>query len=336
MKLDPQGILHPEGYHGQNATAPYFEGWYFKIVDASEGARYAIIPGISLSPGDGGPHSFVQVLDGATGQTLYQRYSTEAFAARRDRLEVHVGPNHFTASGMSLNIATTSLTLQGDVQIHGLRPWPVRILSPGIMGWYGWVPRMECYHGVLSFDHTLGGGLQTADQYVDFSGGRGYIEKDWGQSFPSAWVWTQTNHFGTPGISLTASIAMIPWIGHAFPGFIVGFHYQGTLVRFATYTGARTTRLQVTDDVVDWTMEDAVYRLRLIGHRAESGALRGPSKVDMGRPVPETLSATIDTTLTSRLTGETLFHGIGRHAGMEVGGDIARLIDAVKPRSRQS
>ena len=23
------------------------------------------------------------------------------------------------------------------------------------MGWYAWVPFMECYHGVLSLDHTI-------------------------------------------------------------------------------------------------------------------------------------------------------------------------------------
>jgi hypothetical protein len=332
MRLDPRGILHPEGYHGRNTTPPFFEGWYFKIVNASERARYAIIPGISLSQGDRGPHSFVQVLDGATGQTLYQTYRTQDFAARRDVLDIRVGPNRFSASGMSLDIATASLTLQGDVRFHQLAPWPVTISSPGIMGWYAWVPRMECYHGVLSLDHGLSGRLQTADRLEDFAGGRGYVEKDWGQSFPSGWVWMQTNHFGAPGISLTASIAMIPWIGHAFPGFIVGLYYSGTLVRFATYTGARTTRLSVTDELVNWTLEDRIYRLRIIGRRAESGMLKGPSKADMGRPVPETLSATVEATLTSRLTGETLFRGMGRHAGMEVGGDISDLVGAVKPR----
>jgi hypothetical protein len=34
----------------------------------------------------------------------------------------------------------------------------------------------------------IDGKLTIADQDHDFSGGRGYIEKDWGQSFPSAWV----------------------------------------------------------------------------------------------------------------------------------------------------
>ncbi|MCK7537696.1 MAG: tocopherol cyclase family protein [Marinilabiliales bacterium] len=36
---------------------------------------------------------------------------------------------------------------------------------------------------------------------ADFSGGRGYIEKDWGHSFPSAYVWMQSNHFQLARIS---------------------------------------------------------------------------------------------------------------------------------------
>ncbi|MEZ4893124.1 MAG: tocopherol cyclase family protein [Saprospiraceae bacterium] len=30
---------------------------------------------------------------------------------------------------------------------------------------------------------------------LDFTGGKGYMEKDWGRSFPSAYFWMQTNHF---------------------------------------------------------------------------------------------------------------------------------------------
>ena len=32
--------------------------------------------------------------------------------------------------------------------------WPVKVTSPGAMGPYAFVPFMECYHGVVSMDHT--------------------------------------------------------------------------------------------------------------------------------------------------------------------------------------
>ena len=85
---------------------------------------------------------------------------------------------------------------------------------------------------------------------INFTGGRGYIEKDWGQSFPAGYVWFQSNHFDIAGTSLTASIAVIPWLGSAFRGFIVGLWHQDKLYRFATYTGAKTKTLTITDDQV--------------------------------------------------------------------------------------
>lgn len=316
--------MHPEGYHGTARRPPYFEGWYFKIVDATERCKYAVIPGISLSEGGNGPHSFVQVLDGATGATVYQRYPVEAFAASETTLDVRVGPNRFTWDGMDLDLTGTDLPLKGRVAFADPRPWPVTLFSPGIMGWFSWVPFMECYHGVLSFDHKLEGILLTDSATVDFRGGRGYIEKDWGQSFPSGWVWLQTNHFTTPGTCLTASIARIPWIGTSFPGFIVGLLWKGKLYRFATYTGAKTTSLSIQEDAVHWILEDNLYRLTLEADRARTGDLRGPSKNDMGRPVPETLSATISVELATH-AGKVLFRETGCHGGMEVGGESMTL-----------
>ena len=43
---------------------------------------------------------------------------------------------------------------------------------------------MECYHGIVSMDHTVNGLIEINNEKIDFSEGRGYIEKDWGRSFP--------------------------------------------------------------------------------------------------------------------------------------------------------
>ena len=324
-------ILHPEGYQGEGRRAPYFEGWYFKIVDADETHVYAIIPGISLSEGGEGPHAFVQVLNGRTGETAYHTYPLAQVEIASDRLDVRIGPNHFTAYGMDLDLPDAPLTLKGLVTFDDLMPWPVTFLSPGIMGWYAWVPWMECYHGVLSLDHGLTGSLQTPEGEIDLNGGRGYIEKDWGPSFPDEWVWIQSNHFDETGVSLTGSIATIPWgipkapLQTTFRGFIVGLLLRGTLIRFATYTGAVTERLTLREDQVVWVIRDRVYRLTIRGHRAHTGKLRGPSKADMGRPVLETLQGEVDVHLTTLKPERTIFQGTGRHAGIEVGGDSKTL-----------
>ncbi len=319
--------LHPERYHGHGKRAPFFEGWYYKLIDTTEEHRYAIIPGVSLGTGGPeGPHSFVQVLDGLSGRTAYHVYPLEAFHAARERFEIHVGPNRFTGDYLELEIEEEPLSVRGRVDFEGTVGWPVTLLAPGIMGWYAWVPFMETYHGVLSFDHGLRGSLVVDGREHDFSGGRGYIEKDWGESFPSAWVWFQTNHFAEPGTCLTASIAMIPWVGRTFRGAIVGLWHRGTLYRFATYTGAETERLEVTGEQVAWVIGDDLYRLEMTARRAAVGDLRGPGKMDMELRVPETLRATVEVRLFAREGERPLFSGTGRNAGLEVGGKIEQLL----------
>jgi hypothetical protein len=198
---------------------------------------------------------------------------------------------------------------------------------------------MECNHGVLGLDHGLRGTFvvdgspRIGGTVIDWTGGRGYIEKDWGAAFPSAWVWMQTNHFSpqAEGTCLTASIATIPvLLGSWFRGMIVGLWHHGRLYRFATYAGARLERLEVDDRAVTWAMRDRVYRLELRATRAEGGLLRGPDTQSMGVRVPETLSATVEVRLSrlNRGRARVLLHDTGRYAGLEVVGDLERLVQS--------
>jgi tocopherol cyclase len=322
-----RAILNPPAYHGHGKRPPFFEGWYYKLLDASEQARYAVIPGIFLSEDLAEHHAFVQILDGRTGQVTYHRFRPEEFWSADRAFDLRIGPNRFTTEHLSLDIHSPELIISGELRFGDLTPWPVTLTSPGIMGWYAWMPFMECYHGIISLDHGIQGRLAVNDKTIDFSGGRGYIEKDWGKSFPSAWIWFQTNHFEQPGISLTASVAIIPWVRRSFPGFIVGLWYGGVLYRFATYTGARIEQLDITDEAVTWIIRDRHHRLEMRAVRAGGGLLQAPTTVDMGRRIAETLNARVEMALYTLEGGRArrVFQDTGRHAGLEAVGDLARL-----------
>ena len=319
--------LHPASYHGHGKRPPFFEGWYYKLVDATEQARYAVIPGIFMSEDPAKHHAFVQVLDGQTGQVNYHRYRPEEFWAADRGFDLRIGPNRFTAEHLSLDIHSPELTVSGELRFSDLTPWPVKLTSPGIMGWYAWVPFMECYHGVVSLDHGIQGSLSVNDQDIDLAGGRVNIEKDWCKSFPSAWIWFQTNHFEEPGTSLTASVAIIPWVRQSFPGFIVGLWHDDALYRFATYTGARIEQLDITDEQVVWVLRDRRFRLEMRAIRSAGGLLHAPTPVHMGWRIAETLSAEVEVALykLGSSASQVLFRGTGRHVGLEAVGDLSRL-----------
>ena len=119
-------------------------------------------------------------------------------------------PIRFTSRGAHIDIPG----LAGDIT-HASPPTAVASDAPVPRnhGLVRMVPTMECYHGLLSFDHDLDGSLRLGDEELDFAGGRGYIEKDWGQSVPVRIRLDADEQLPHRGTSLSASVAIIPYGG---------------------------------------------------------------------------------------------------------------------------
>lgn len=326
-----QLALNPDRYHGRNKKPPFFEGWYYRMIDQQQQESMVIIPGIFIHPDPAKSTSFIQVIDGKNLDSHYLEFPADLFISSKRKFEISIGENHFYSDRIILDIHHENFSLKGELKFEFLNPWPVSVSSPGIMGWYAWVPFMECFHGVLSLDHTIKGVLHINKRQIDFSRGKGYIEKDWGQAFPKGWIWQQSNHFGEEGICITASIAIIPWIGKAFPGFIIGFLWDRQLYRFATYTGAKTTLLEVKDRTVHWIVEDKKYILEMYSIIGPSTYLRAPTPNGMDRQINESVDSMVQVRLFQKIkTGKTvIFQGSGKHAGFEMEGDIDRLLQMV-------
>lgn len=322
-------ILHPAWYQGKGSQPPYFEGWYFKLVDPTERHRIAVIPGILKGVDPTASHAFVQILDGRCGEASYHAYSTEAFHSSEESFDIHIGDSRFSLERLTLGINGNGRSLTGQVDFVELKPWPVSVTSPGVMGWFAWIPLLQTYHGVLSLDHVICGSLALNGEEIDFAGGRGYIEKDWGRSFPDAWIWTQTNHFDQVGTSLTVSIATIPFLGTSFRGFTIGLRHLDRLYRFATYTGARIQELSADERAAHVVVADGRHRLELVAHSANTGMLRGPTGQDMTGRVPESLDGEIGVRLSATAAGggsKLIYAGRGRNAGVEMVGDLEQLL----------
>lgn len=325
-----RNALKPAAYHGQGKKPPFFEGWYFKLIDSPEQQIIAVIPGIFLAENSENTCAFVQVLDSAANRLTFHRYPAETFTSDDRVFDIRIGPNRFSTEKILLNIDDKKAKVRGELNFIDPVSWPVTLRSPGIMGWYAWMPFMECYHGVVSMDHVIEGNLEIDGRRIDFSGGRGYTEKDWGRSFPSAWIWTQCNHFAAPGSSFTASVAIIPWIGRSFPGFIIGLWHNGKLYRFATYTGAKIRELSVSEETIHWVVADRKHTLEIRITRPQTAAvlLHAPSLNGMDRRIEERLNGALQLRLSAGK--KILFEESGRHAGLEVVGEIERMVEMWK------
>ena len=243
-------VFRPARFQGRGRTRDYFEGYYLKVVDPERDIAFALIPGLSYD-GAGEGHAFIQVMDGVRGQSAYERFDVgdlragpvAAFAkTRRDAFALEIGPHRFSESGMHVDVASVTCRLRFRSNVS----WPYRPWSPGAMGPFGFVPGMQCKHGVVSLHHHVAGTVRLGDgPEVELSSrATGYIEKDWGSSFPLRWTWLQTNHLAgeTAPACLMVSAGHVPWLTGAFDGHIAALLHRGRLEVFATYNGSRLTQ----------------------------------------------------------------------------------------------
>ncbi len=320
---DLKKVWNPPWFQGNLKIKNYFEGWYIKVVSRNGSHSWAFIPGISLHKGD--RHAFVQAINGKTGKTWYFRYPLEAFSFSKNNFEAAIGNNYFSAEGIKLDLSSDKGSFKGELEFLEQVHFPVSLITPGIMGWYRYVPFMECYHGVVSMDHQIKGSLVINETACDFSEGKGYIEKDWGASMPQSWIWMQTNHFETPKTSLMLSVATIPWVRKKFTGFLGFFLHKGKLYHFATYSHARINQIEHNDDHLDLSLNGRGFSLKIQGKKGAKGSLKAPMLGNMGRVIHESLDSIIDVELINQ-NGERIFKGQGKNAGLEIVGDASSLI----------
>lgn len=307
-------------FQGHLNKKDYFEGWYYKQVSTDGKTAISFIPGISLHMND--PHCFVQYI--IVDETLkngistgYMRFPVEAFIWNDDPFAVKIAGNFFSESLVSVHIESDTDTISGNLKLGQLTPIGSSALSPTIMGPFAYIPKMECYHGVTSMNHTLNGDLEINGRTVAFTGGKGYIEKDWGTKFPKNYVWLQSNHFEEADTSVFFSMAYIPFYVRDFQGFISNIQANGKEYRFATYNNSKIQLSLPTNDTVSVTMENKNAKVQLFGKAEHMGHLQAPVLSGMDKTIKEGVSGTIQLELWDKKEG-THYRGTGLMAGIEI------------------
>ena len=152
-------VYNPEIFQGNLKKKNYFEGWYFKNVSSDLQHVYSFIPGIALTEKD--QHAFIQVINGITGKTDYVTYPLDQFSWEPKKVYLRIGESVFTDNYIDLKIDTGNIKVEGHIDFKNNVKYPKSLLSPGIMGWYSFVPFMECKHGIVSVNHDLTGFINT-------------------------------------------------------------------------------------------------------------------------------------------------------------------------------
>jgi tocopherol cyclase len=320
-------LRNPDVYHGQRKTRDFFEGWYFKIVDPTEQHVFAFIPGIFRGKRPEESHSFIQCVHGGEASYHYQPFPVEDFRADSSIFRLAVGKNKFSLENIALALREPALNVQGSIAFKKVLKWPDTLLNPGSMGFYNYIPNMQCYSQVCAMDMDLEGALTVNGREISFTGGRGYIEKNWGRAFPYSWIWIQANNFSKARSSLSCSLGHIPFLFTSFRGFLVGLFVEGKFYLFSTINGTKARVVQKGGDV-EVLLRNAHHTLTLQTQtQAEKFILlKGPRDGQMVPLVQENLQGRVKVVL-QETGGKELYADEGSSAGIEYGGEQMMVLD---------
>ena len=158
------------------------------------------------------------------------------------------------------------------------------------MGPFRFIPFMECNHGVISLRHKVTGSIFLNEKKFSFYDNMGYIEKDWGASFPEKYFWLQCNDFAAHNASIMISIAEIPFLGTRFTGCICSVYLNEKEYRLATYKKVKILKFTKSEIIV----QQGDYLLEIYLKPSKEHTLFAPDKGQMVRKVKETIKGTAD------------------------------------------
>lgn len=185
------------------------------------------------------------------------------------------------------------------------------------MGWYSFIPFMECKHGIVSVNHNVSGILKIDNDIIDMNEGKGYIEKDWGSSFPESWIWIQSNNFNNTDTAFTFSVARIPWLGKSFPGFISFLYFDKRFFLFSSYNRSSLQNIKYDGKTLSFTLMNNDSALKVTAVKNKSGELLAPVSGKMSRRIKESIDSFITISLYDR-QNNLIYNDSAQRAGLEI------------------
>lgn len=309
-------IKHPELFQGSKKKNNYFEGWYFKFVSKKEESSIAFIPGVSINKKD--PHSFIQVFISKKDslKTHYFKFPLSDFTYNKDEFKIDINDNHFEKDYVRIHLTDEQTTISATFDLNSHTPIKTNFYQPNIMGPFAYLNFMECYHGIVSMRSVFSGHLTINQETTTYKDEVSYIEKDWGKSFPSKYIWLQSNHFKNEKTSFMFSYAVIPFKLFFFKGLIVNLIYDNKEYRFSTYNRSKIKIVSLGEMTSTFKLKKGKYTLEVTANKEKDAVLVSPSNGQMINTIKEGLSGTISLKLYHKNT--LLYEDLGKHAGIEL------------------
>lgn len=308
-------IKKTELFHGEKylkISKNYFEGWYFKNTNNKRGISF--IPGVSISSHE--KNAFIQVV--TNDYSYYVRYNIAEFSFSHNPFYIKIGNNYFSKNKLHIDINDNeqNLIVYGDIEYSESININTNFFNPNIMGPFSYLTFMECNHAIINMKNRVDGLITVNDKKICFNNDIGYIEKDWGTSFPKSYIWCQANKFEKVDASFMISIATVPFMSFKLRGIICTLIIGDKEFRFATYNNTKVVKYEVYDDRLDLILKKGKYTLNIKAKTKAYLKLISPVKGKMERDLLESITATVNVIL--KKNNKIIFSDTAKNGGLEI------------------
>lgn len=335
------------GYHWNQITSRYFEGWYFRLtlpeIEQTFSFMYSIEDPLGHKPNSGGA---VQILGIDEAYLIRTFPNVDKFFAAQNKLAFghwhqtnrETKPQLLSSAEFRNCItegyqATASLN-QGSIydpvrneycrweyQIKPVYGWGnLKQPQQSSAGWLSNLPIFEPGWQITMAHGLATGWVEWRGEHYQFVDAPAYSEKNWGSSFPQKWFWLNCNSFNQEAnlvITAGGGIRQVLWWQEEVA--LIGIHYQGKFYEFAPWNS------QVSWQIAPWGKwqlqgKSAEYQVILTGETDLPGTyVRTPTAQGLVFNCRDTTQGKLYLALYNR-HGQTIVEADSNLAGLEVGG----------------
>lgn len=284
----------------------YFEGWYLRVTDEGKNVNLAFIFAVTKNVDD--PHSFIQVYDGIALTSKYYRFDIGDFKFLKET--IYIKDNFLSLSSMYLNVGDIEININIENVMNLKKDYKVK----SAMSYMSKFP-LECFQEVNIIDGHFNGELilKNEEKYIS---GKAYMEKTYGNKFPTNWIWIQSNHFNKE-VALIFAYGKIPLLKWKVKGFLSILKFNGKEYRFGSYNLARLKIRKLSDTQVEIILRRRFHKLVINAKMINPVKLIGPRENgEMNLEVYESINSIA--TLKFYRGRKVIFDTIGRNVGFEL------------------
>jgi len=279
----------PNSIRGTFERNKFFEGWFQKVYSKAHKASFILIYGYATHNSDN-EFGFLQILiPNQTPEIVY--FPKNQVSCDIKKHQFRMGKNLLTSELIRIDINGIS------IELNLKNKQPFRTFKNS-MGYTYFIPNLPCYHSVLNTAQSVSGEIKHQGQCYTLDHEMGYLEKNWGTTFPESYFWVHAVDPNNPAISLLFSRAKIVWLGKTYIKHVGYLCYDGQQIELRELKNCAVSNSNISPENRIIQIRSASAQLDLALGYGREVQFKGPKDGALSRMIHHQADAKVEVSLT--------------------------------------